>query len=51
MLPYANLLANLRATCKTAVLKNSFSNSFFGFPQKAKKKKKKKKFQEQIFQR
>ena len=40
MLPYANLLANLRATCKTAVLKNSFSNSFFGFPQKTKKKKK-----------
>ena len=41
MLPYANLLANLRATCKTAVLNNSFSNSFFGFPQKTKKKKKK----------
>ena len=39
MLPYANLLANLRTTCKTAVLKNSFSNSFFGFPQKTKKKK------------
>ena len=38
MLPYAKLLANLRATCKTAVLKNSFSNSFFGFPQKTKKK-------------
>ena len=39
MLPYANLLANLRATCKTAFLKDSFLNSFFGFPQKTKKKK------------